>query len=130
MAKHRVIKPFPVPLRRVDSFIRIVQHTFFSHLFNNFQYLTFQVLTSQESPALLIDDFTLFVNYVIIFQQMFSDVEVMALDSPLGIFDSPGDEPGLYGFSLLHAQPVHYLLYALCAENAQEVIFEREEKSG
>ena len=91
LAEHRVIQPFPVPLLRVDAFIRIVQHVFFSHLFNNSQYLTLQILTGQESPALRIDDFTLFVNHIIIFQQMFADIEVMALDAALGVFDSLGD---------------------------------------
>ena len=48
------------------------------------------VFTIQDSPALFIDDLSLFVIYLVIFQQVLTDTVVVALDLLLGFFNGAG----------------------------------------
>ena len=60
---------------------------------------------------------------------MFAGGEVLRFDGLLGGRDALGDEPGLDGHVLFHAQAEHEVLHALAAEDAQQVVLQREEEA-
>src|SRR5262249_57331284 len=55
-----------------------------------------------------------------------ADVEVVRLDLLLGVADGAGDEAMLDRDALLHAELLHDVLHAIGAEDAQQVVFQRE----
>ena len=78
-----------------------------------------------ELRALLVDDTTLIVGYVVVFQQLLANVEVMGLDLALRALDLPRQELALDRLAGLHAGPRQHPLDALgIPEDAHEVVFE------
>ncbi len=76
-----------------------------------------------------VDDLALLVHDVVVLEQVFADVEVVGLDLVLGVGDGAGDQAVLDGLALFHAEAGHQSLNALGAEDAQQVVFQRQEEA-
>src|SRR5205823_1304403 len=83
-------------------------------------------LAVQDLAAHAVDDLALLVHHVVVFEEMLADLEVVVLDALLGGGDGARHELVLDRLALLHAQALHDPLDALAAEDAQQVVFERE----
>ena len=66
-----------------------------------------QVFSIQYPAPFPINDFTLFIHHLVIFQQMFPDGKVIALHFFLRIFDGFGQHPRFNGFILAHPHGIH-----------------------
>ena len=89
----------------------------------------FLVFAFERRAADGVDRFALLVHYVVVFEQVFAGLEVLRLDGLLRVFDAARDQLGFDGHAFGHAQAVHQGLDALAAEDAQQVVFEREEEA-
>ena len=83
----------------------------------------------EQLAAHSVDGLALLVVDVVVFQEVFARLEILHFDRFLGLGDALGDEPGLDGHILFHAQAQHEVLHALAAEDAQQVILQREEEA-
>src|SRR5438477_4742577 len=83
-------------------------------------------LAVQDLAAHAVDDLALLVHHVVVFEEMLADLEVVVLDALLGGGDGARHELVLDRLALLHAQALHDPLDALAAEDAQQVVLERE----
>ena len=77
-----------------------------------------------------VNGLALLVHDVVVFEEMFAGLEVLGFDGLLGGGDSFGDEVGLDRHILFHAEPQHEILHALAAEDAEQIVLEREEETG
>ena len=66
-----------------------------------------QGIRCQDLTALAVEDFTLLVHDIIVFQDVLTDFKVMAFDFLLSLFDGPGDHLGRNRFVFIHAQLIH-----------------------
>src|SRR5579885_2871829 len=99
-----------------DNFLHEV-HEFVAHVFG-----------VNDFVAEAVDDFTLLVHHIVVFERAFADLEVVLLDFFLGAFDG-AVQPGMGQFiALLEAHFLHPLADAVRAEEAHQVVFERNEK--
>ena len=64
------------------------------------------------------------VHDVIIFEQMFSDIKMMAFNFLLGILYSPRNQIVLDGLSLFHTQAVHNRCNSFRTKYPEEIILE------
>src|SRR5882724_6739634 len=80
----------------------------------------------QRVLAQLVDRLPLLVHHVVVFEQVLAGLEVPPLDLLLGPLDRLRDHVVLDRLALLHAQPAHDPLDAVGAEDAHEVVFERQ----
>ena len=99
-------------------------------LAHHFMQLVGDVLAVQHGLALLVDDLALLVHHIVILQDLFADGEVGRLQLFLGALDGVGDELVLDGHIFFKAQRVHEILHPLAAENAHQVVLQREEEPG
>jgi len=125
-------RPDPVqdPLRGValggNVLVQEIVQIFIEHLLHEGA----QVFLGEDSPTLRVDELALFVHHVIVFEQVFADLEVASLDLLLGPLDAAGNEAVLDGFVLAHAQTVHDRGDALRAEDAQQIVLQRKVEAG
>ena len=87
-------------------------------------------LTHQCVAALGVDYGTLLVHHVVVFQQTFTDTEVVFLHLLLCPFDGLGYHAVLNHLTLLEAQLVHDAGNAVGREESHQVIFQRDEEDG
>ena len=71
-----------------------------------------------------------FVHHIIVFEEVFPDVEVVGLHLLLGVLDGSGDQVVLNGLALLHAQPTHDRSNPVRAEDPEEIVFQGKIKTG
>src|SRR6266403_2381815 len=83
-------------------------------------------LAVQDLAAHAVDDLALLVHHVVVLEEVLADLEVVVLDALLGGGDGARHELVLDRLALLHAQALHDPLDALAAEDAQQVVLERE----
>ena len=86
--------------------------------------------THQGMTTLGIHNGTLFVHYVIIFQQAFTDAEVIFFHLLLCTFDRLGNHRMLNHIPFLMSQTVHHPDYTFRAEQTHQVVLERYEELG
>ena len=84
------------------------------------------VLALQDHAAHVVDGRALLVHHVVVLEQVLADGEVLRLHLLLRALDRLGDHPVLDGDALLHAQLQHQAADAVGAEDAHEVVFQRE----
>ncbi len=82
-------------------------------------------LTLQDPAPLLIDHGALFVHDIVIFQELLPDVEVVALNLLLGVFNGPRDHSVFDRNPLFHPQPLHEAGDAIGTEDPHEVVLQR-----
>ena len=87
------------------------------------------VAALQQLAAHAVDGLALLVHHVVVFEQVFAGVEVLRFDGLLRGRDALGDQPRFDGHVLFHAEPQHQVLHALAAEDAQQVVLQREEEA-
>src|SRR5712664_3482034 len=87
-------------------------------------------LAVQDLAAHAVDDLALLVHHVVVLEQVLADLEVVVLDALLGGGDGARHELVLDRLALLHAEPLHDPLDALAAEDAQQVVLERQVEVG
>src|SRR4029077_17928519 len=68
------------------------------------------------------------VHHVVVFEQMFAAVEVVRLDLLLRVLDRLADPSMLDRDAVLHPDPAHQSLELVGAEDAQQVVLQREEE--
>src|SRR5260370_11183045 len=87
------------------------------------------IFSLQRGTPNAVNGLALLVHYVVVFEQVLAGIEVLGLDGFLGVFNTARNELGLNGHALGHTQAIHQGLDTLAAEDAHEVVFEREEKA-
>ena len=86
------------------------------------------VVVAHEFDALLEDDLALVVHHVVVFQDVLADVEVARLDLLLRLLQRLVD-PGMDDrLALLEAELLQHAVHALGAEDAHQIVFERQEE--
>ena len=81
-------------------------------------------LTHQGMTTFGIHNGTLFVHYVIIFQQAFTDTEVVFFHLLLCTLNGVGDHLVLDHFTFLEAEAVHHTGNAVGGEQTHQVVFQ------
>ena len=81
-------------------------------------------LTHQRMTTLRVNDSTLFVHHVVVFQQTFTDTEVVLLNLSLSTFNLLGNHRALEHLALLEAELVHYGGDTLRTEQSHQLVFE------
>ena len=86
------------------------------------------VLAVHQLDALLEDHLALVVHHVVVFQQVLADVEVARLDLLLRLLQRLVD-PGMDDrLALLEAELLQHAVHALGAEDAHQVVLQRQEE--
>jgi len=88
------------------------------------------VLPVEHLPALPVYEFPLLVHDVVVLKHGLARLEVAALDLALGTLDGAGNHPLFYGRVLVHAKGFHHALNPLSAEEAHQVVRQRDEELG
>ncbi len=130
MSENPLVESLEIPLLRVAFLIDILRNDPFDHLFDHLLDIFPERLSLEDLFALFVDDLPLAVHDVVIFQQVLADIEILPLDTLLGIFDRLGNQPVLDRLSLFHADPVHDGGDPLGPEDPQEIIFEGKIEPG
>jgi len=87
-----------------------------------------QVIGGHYIAALVINNLTLVIHHIIIFQQVFTDVIVAGFHLFLGLFNGPVD-PGVHnGFAFFQAEFLHQPVHTFPAKDTHQVIFHAEEE--
>ena len=81
-----------------------------------------QILAVEHLAALLVDDLTLDIHHVVVFQHVLSGLEVAALNGLLRVFDRAGENFGVDGRILVDAERLHHVHNALGAEQAHDIV--------
>ena len=84
----------------------IVDH-FGHHIATNPFHGIYQIIGFQNLVTLAVDDLTLVVGNVIVFQQVLADIKVAPFHLALGIFDGASYPAVLNGFAVFQAQRAH-----------------------
>ena len=84
------------------------------------------VLAAHDADALLEDDLALVVHHIVEFEQVLADVEVARLDLLLRLFERLVDPRMDDRLVLLEAEGLQHRVHALGAEDAHEIVIERE----
>src|SRR5208283_313255 len=97
-------------------------------IINHVQYPVLQGFPLQYLQPERVYFLPLLVHYIIIFQQVLSDVKIVSFHSFLRILYGPGYHLVLNGNVLLHFQEIHQTAYPVGAENAHEVVLKGQIK--
>src|SRR5277367_296737 len=87
------------------------------------------IFAFERGAANGINRLALLVHNVVVFEKVFAGIEVLRFDGFLRVFNAAGDQAGFDGDAFGHAETEHQGFHAFAAENAHEVVFEREEKA-
>src|SRR5919197_6347249 len=83
-------------------------------------------LSLENLPAQRVHVLALLVHHVVVLEEMFSDREVLRLDLLLSPLDRFGYHPVLDRHAFFHAEALHETRDAIRAEDAHQIVFERE----
>jgi hypothetical protein len=111
-----------VDVRSAQSLRTAVGHRLVQHLDHGLA----QVGGVERLVAHTVDHLALPIHHVVVFEQVLADVEIVGLDALLGSRDRPGDERMLDDLALLDAHALHQARDPLAAEQAHQVVFQRE----
>ena len=85
-----------------------------------------QIFAVQDLAPLPVNDFPLLIHHVIVFQHMFTGIEMMRFDLLLRLLDRTRNQRMLDRFIFFHAQFVHQRRDVVGAEQTHQVIFQRQ----
>ena len=94
--------------------------------FQHEQYLVMQVLAGEYILTLLIDNGTLLVQYIVIFQHGFTNVKVAAFHLLLGVFQRFADHLDLDGHGVIHTDFVQHGFKAVTAKQTHQIVIHRD----
>ncbi|MCG3775496.1 MAG: hypothetical protein JW395_2336 [Nitrospira sp.] len=129
LAMHEFGEPFHIPLfgilfrRAID--VQRGLHQTVDHVAK----IVFQIRPAQDGAPVMVNHLALLVHDVVVLQQLFPDIEVVALDLLLGIGDSPGDHAMFDRDTFFHAELEHQLGDPLGGEDTHQVVFQRQIES-
>ena len=95
-------------------------------LIDHLEDLVADVLAVQHLVALLVDDLTLAAEHVVVLQHVLADAEVAAFDLALCALDGVGEHLCLDRRVLVHVQTIHHHGDAFAAEQAHQIVLERD----
>ena len=84
------------------------------------------VLAVQDLAALTVDDLALLVHDVVVLQHALTGLEVPALHGGLGVLDGFREHLALERSVLIQGDLLHHVLDALAAEEAQQIVLQRD----
>ena len=127
-----------------ERFAQSVHIPFFGHLFvadvrvndavdglgNHAHDAVTEVFAVEYTFSFAVDNFTLFVHNLVVFQQMFTNGKVIAFYFLLSIFDGFCQHACFDGFIFTHAHGVNQFHGLFGAEQTHEVVFQRDIESG
>ena len=99
------------------------------HVLHDVEQVVAHLFGGDDLAAETVDDLALLVHHVVVFQRALADGEVLLLDAPLGGFDGPVQPAVLEHFAFLDAQLLHDAGDAVGAEQAHQVVFQRDEEA-
>jgi hypothetical protein len=82
------------------------------------------LIIRQQFVSLTINNLSLVIGHVIVFEQLLTDVKVASFDFPLRFFDGIGHHAVLNGLTPFHTQGLHEALDPVGGENTHQVVFE------
>ena len=89
-----------------------------------------QVFPIQHAFSFAVNDFSLFIHDLVIFQQLFTDGKVVAFHFFLGTFDGLCQHTCFDGFIFCHTHGIHDLHCFFGAEQTHQIIFQRDVETG
>src|SRR5271170_5664905 len=129
LLEERVVDRLPVPLRGIDFIVAVRTRDFLDQRVAHVEHVGLERRAAEQLAPAMVHHLALLVHDVVVFEQMFADVEVMRLDFFLRIFYRARDPSMLDRHAVFHANSIHQALQAVGAKDAQQVVFERKEKS-
>ncbi len=117
-----------VPFVGVHIFCAVGVDQFARNIFRNGQDVVTLIFTLKCGATNRVNRFPLLVHHVVVFEQVLARVEVLRFNGFLRILNATRDKAGFDGNTLGHAEAVHQRFDAFTAEDAHQVVFEREEK--
>ena len=127
---YAVVQRLEVPILGMALFVHIIRHDVGDRLLDHPLDVRPEILTAQDLTALLIDNLALLVHHVVEFQKMLPDVEVLAFHAFLGVLDGLGNQAVFNGLVLLDADAVHDGGDLFRPEDPEEVVLQRQIKTG
>ena len=97
-----------------------MNHTIPNHVGN----VHANTFTHQGMAATLIDDLTLLVHHIVIFEQTLTDAEIVLFHLLLGTFDALVNHLVLNHFSFLKSETIHHFGDAVAGKEAHEFVFQ------
>ena len=85
--------------------------------------LIVQIGQIQNRVALLVDGFALLIGHIVVFQQLFAGIKMVALHLALGALDAACDHRRFNRLAFRHIQPVHKALDQIARKNAHQRVF-------
>ena len=128
--KETITQPIQIPFVVVSPGIDMELDHFLERLLDQIIDPFGQIFRTQDLPSLPVNRFALHVHDIVVLEDMFSDVEVVALYPLLGVLNGLGDHPVLDLLSLSHSQPLHESGDPLGTENTHEIVFKTQKKPG
>ncbi len=117
-----------IPASWIVGFAEL-QDALFQDFFRPFQHRVSDTVLFQDFVPFRVDDFALTIHYVIVFEQMLSNVEVMALHALLSPGNGPIHHAGFQFLTFGHPQTLHEPHDARPAEQSHQVVFQAEVES-
>ena len=87
-----------------------------------------QIFICQNVVSLLVYEFTLLVENVIVVNQILTDLKVAFLDLLLSLFNALCEPWMINWFAWLHTDSSHEVLHSITAEKTHEVIVHRDKE--
>ena len=118
------------PFFRIQFLVRVLVHLGLDDFPDHIHDALAKLLALQHLAALRVDDLTLLVHHIVVFEDVLSHIEIPRFHFLLRVLNGTGNQRMLDGLVLFHAQLVHDLRDALGREQAQEVVLQRQVKAG
>ena len=91
---------------------------------HHIHHVDLDTVSDEGVAALGVDDLTLGVHHVVVFEQALTYAEVVLLDLLLGAFYGVGKHSALESFIVLHSKLVHHGGYPLGTEQTHQLVFQ------
>ena len=88
------------------------------------------VISIQHMASFFVNNLSLFVHYLVIFQQIFTDSEVVALDLFLCFFNRTGKHLMLDLLAVFHTKCIEHIHQSFRSEQSHQIIFQGNVESG
>ena len=121
-------KRLQIPVFRINFSRSIHSHGTVYNLFYHFHDVFAQICFCQDFFTLSVNNFTLLVHNVVIFQNVFTNVKVTTFNFLLRIFDGFGYEAMFDGFIIFHTKFIHNACNIITAKETHQIVFQGQEE--
>ena len=119
-----------LPLLGIGLFRHEAGDQFIDHVAAHVLHRVSDIVGAHQLDALLVDHLALVVHHVVELKQVLADLEVARLDLLLRLLKRLVD-PGMDdGFAVLEPELAQHAVHALGAEDAHQIVFQREKELG